>query len=75
MGLASGDGFILSAEEAALFGAVVFGVMGTAAGGLIGLATTTDRWETVSVGPWSGRVSARPVVGVSHAGLAVRLAW
>ncbi len=52
LGLSGGDGFIFSAEEAAVIGAAMFGVMGSVAGGLIGLGVTSDVWRPVVRFSW-----------------------
>lgn len=75
LGYSGGDGYIFTKGEAALFGAAVFGALGTVAGGLIGLTITTDAWRPVAIGAMAGRVSVRPVLGPAATGLSVRLTW
>ncbi len=74
-GYATGDGYFFTKDEAMLFGATVFGVLGAAAGGLIGLSITGDAWRPVALGTLSDRVLVRPLLGATHAGISVQVRW
>lgn len=64
IGAADGDddaGFIaFSAGEKAALGAVLFGGLGTVAGGLVGAASPTDRWTQVSPRRTGVRIQVHP---------------
>lgn len=75
LGSLDAEGFLGSREAAVAIGAVVYGVIGTVAGGLIGLGTTTERWRPVSLDSDDRRLSVRPLLAPAYQGLVVRVVW
>lgn len=70
-GLASGDGFIFTKEEAAGMGALLFGAAGAVGGLMIGATIMTDRWTEAELGGAS--LSIQPTVDGSRPGVRVRI--